>query len=153
MHPIWLQCLAGMIGTLGFGLMFNMHGHGIPLALFGSIISWLVCSLSMGVGVSEPISYLFAAAASGFYAEIMARIRKFPATSYLLCALVPLIPGAGIYYTMDFIRRGMGPAAYDKGVATAAIAGSVAVGVLLVSTGFRMWGVYKKRRLKALNKK
>ncbi|MBR0156530.1 MAG: threonine/serine exporter family protein [Clostridia bacterium] len=152
-HPIWLQCLAGMIGTLGFGLMFNMHGHGIPLALFGSIISWLVCSLSMGVGVSEPISYLFAAAASGFYAEIMARIRKFPATSYLLCALVPLIPGAGIYYTMDFIRRGMGPAAYDKGVATAAIAGSVAVGVLLVSTGFRMWGVYKKRRLKALNKK
>jgi len=59
---------------------------------------------------------------------------------------VPLIPGSGIYYTMDFIRRGMLSEAYDKGMLTAAIAGSMAVGVLLVSTGFRMWGVSKKNR-------
>ena len=80
------------------------------------------------------------------YAEIMARIRKCPATSYLMCALVPLIPGSGIYYTMDFIRRSMLPEAYDKGMLTAAIAGSMAVGVLLVSTGFRMWGVWRNNR-------
>ncbi len=83
----------------------------------------------------------------------MARIRKFPATSYLMCALVPLIPGSGIYYTMDFVRRGMLPEAYDKGMLTAAIAGSMAVGVLLVSTGFRMWGVWKKNRKPRVRKK
>ena len=147
-HPLWIQCIAGLVGTLGFGLMFNMHGRGIPFVLLGSIISWPVCVLSMRLGLSEPIAYLVAAAASCFYAEIMARIRKFPATSYLLCALVPLIPGSGIYYTMDFIRRGMLAEAYDKGILTAAIAGSIAVGVLLVSTGFRMWGVWKNRKRK-----
>ena len=126
--------------------MFNMHGRGIPFAILGSIISWPVCVLCMRIGLAEPIAYLVAAAVSCFYAEIMARIRKFPATSYLMCALVPLIPGSGIYYTMDFIRRGMLAEAYDKGMLTAAIAGSMAVGVLLVSTGFRMWGVWKKRR-------
>ena len=94
-----------------------------------------------------------AAASSSFYAEIMARIRKFPATSYLLAALVPLIPGAGVYYTMDFIRRGMGAEAWQKGMATAAIAGAVAVGVLLSSTAFRMWGVWKKSRLKKAGKR
>ena len=145
-HPLWIQCIAGLIGTLGFGLMFNMHGRGIPFALLGSIISWLVCSLLMRAGLAEPASYLIAAAASSFYAEVMARIRKFPATSYLLCALVPLIPGAGIYYTMDFIRRGMTSEAYAKGLATAYIAGAMAIGVLLISTGFRMWGVWSKRR-------
>jgi uncharacterized membrane protein YjjP (DUF1212 family) len=145
-HPLWIQCIAGLIGTLGFGLMFNMHGRGIPFALLGSIISWPVCVICMRLGLSEPIAYLIAAAVSCFYAEIMARIRKFPATSYLMCALVPLIPGSGIYYTMDFVRRGMLPEAYDKGMLTAAIAGSMAVGVLLVSTGFRMWGVWKKNR-------
>ena len=31
---------------------------------------------------------------------------------------------------------------------TAAIAGSIAVGVLLVSTMFRMWGVFLKNRKK-----
>ena len=145
-HPLWIQCIAGLIGTLGFGLMFNMHGRGIPFALLGSVISWPVCVLCMRLGLSEPIAYLVAAAVSCFYAEIMARVRKFPATSYLMCALVPLIPGSGIYYTMDFIRRGMLGEAYNKGMLTAAIAGSMAVGVLLVSTGFRMWGVSKRNR-------
>ena len=145
-HPLWIQCIAGLVGTLGFGMMFNMHGRGIPFALLGSVISWPVCVLCMRLGLAEPIAYLIAAAVSCFYAEIMARIRKFPATSYLMCALVPLIPGSGIYYTMDFIRRGMLPEAYDKGMLTAAIAGSMAVGVLLVSTGFRMWGVWKANR-------
>lgn len=145
-HPLWIQCLAGLVGTVGFGLMFNLHGRGIPFALLGSVISWPVCVLCMRLGLSEPIAYLFGAMASAFYAEIMARIRKFPTTSYLMCALVPLIPGSGIYYTMDYIRRGMLAEAYDKGTATAAIAGSVAVGVLLVSTGFRMWGVAKRNR-------
>ena len=148
-HPLAIQCFAGMIGTLGFSLMFNMHGRGLPFALLGSIISWLVCSSCMRIGLPEPTSYLIAAAVSCFYAEVMARVRKFPATSYLLAALVPLIPGAGIYYTMDFIRRGMGQEAYQKGMSTAAIAGAMAVGVLLISTAFRMWGVYKKNRLKS----
>lgn len=147
-HPLWIQCIAGLVGTLGFGLMFNMHGKGISFALLGSLISWPVCVIAMRLGLSEPIAYLIAAATSSFYAEIMARIRKFPATSYLLCALVPLIPGSGIYYTMDFLRRGMLTDAYAKGRATAAIAGAMAIGVLLVSTGFRMWSVWKHHRRK-----
>ncbi|MBQ5991496.1 MAG: threonine/serine exporter family protein [Clostridia bacterium] len=151
-HPLWIQCIAGLVGTLGFGLMFNMHGRGIPFALLGSVISWPVCVLCMRLGLAEPIAYLIAAAVSAVYAEIMARIRKCPATSYLMCALVPLIPGSGIYYTMDFIRRGMLPEAYDKGMLTAAIAGSMAVGVLLVSTGFRMWGVWRANRKKKAKK-
>ncbi len=145
-HPLWIQCLAGLCGTLGFGLMFNMHGRGIPFALLGSLISWPVCVFVMRIGLAEPIAYLLGAAASSLYAEIMARIRKFPTTSYLMCALVPLIPGSGIYYTMDFLRRNMLPEAYQKGMMTAAIAGSMAVGVLLISTGFRMWSIWKRNR-------
>lgn len=152
-HSLWVQCLAGLVGTLGFGLMFNLHGRGIPFALLGCLISWPVCVVCMRLDVSEPISYLFGAMASAFYAEIMARIRKFPATSYLLCALVPLIPGSGIYYTMDFVRRNMLTEAYEKGMTTAAIAGSVAVGVLLVSTGFRMYSVAKRNHSRKARQK
>ena len=148
-YSIPLQCLAGLVGTLGFGLMFNMHGRGIPFALLGSIVSWIVCSLCMRAGLSEPTSYLFAAMASSIYAEIMARIRKFPATSYLMCALVPLIPGSGIYYTIDLVRRGMLPEAYQKGMSTAMIAGAMAIGVLLISTVFRMWSIWlRNHRMK-----
>ena len=148
-HSLAVQCIAGMVGTLGFGLYLNMHGSGIPYCLVGSIISWVVCCLCMRAGIGEATSYLIAAAVSSAYAEIMARIRKFPAIAYLMAALVPLIPGAGLYYTMDFISRSKMNEAWAKGSATAAIAGAVAVGVLLVSTAFRMWGVYKKKRAAA----
>lgn len=150
-YSLPIQCLAGLIGTLGFALHFNIHGKGMPFALMGSVVSWLVCSLCMRAGFKEPTCYLFAAASSSFYAELMARIRKFPATSYLLCALVPLIPGAGIYYTTDFIRRGLTEEAYQRGMATAYIAGAVAIGVLLVSTAFRMWGVWSRSRKPGAN--
>ena len=38
--------------------------------------------------------------------------------------------------------------AYDKGMATAMVAGAMAVGVLLISTMFRMWSVWKNNRKK-----
>ena len=44
-HSLAVQCIAGMVGTLGFGLYLNMHGSGIPYCLVGSIISWVVCCL------------------------------------------------------------------------------------------------------------
>lgn len=146
MHGIAIQCLAGMVGTLGFGLMLNIHGSGIILCLCGSIVTWFVCSMCAKLGMPEASCYLAAASAASFYAEIMARIRKYPATSYLTAALVPLIPGAGIYYTMDMVTRGDITGAWAKGTATAAIAGMIAVGVLLVSTAFRMWGVWRKKQ-------
>jgi hypothetical protein len=42
--------------------------------------------------------------------------------------------------------------AYARGMATAYIAGAMAIGVLLISTVFRMWGVWKKNKLAKLRK-
>ena len=51
---------------------------------------------------------------------------------------IPLLPGAGIYYTMSFGLEGNMQAALQKGLETAGIAGSIAVAILLVSTVFRL---------------
>ena len=145
-YSLPIQCIAGMIGTLGFCLWFNIHGHGLLLCLLGSIISWLVYSLCAHFNMNLYGCYFIAAAVVSLYAEIMARIRKYPATSYLLASLVPLIPGAGVYYTMSAIARNDMATFSQKGVETAAIAGSIAIGILLVSSSFRMLSVYKQRR-------
>lgn len=152
-HGLAVECAAGMIGSLGYSLMINTHGKGLIHCMFGSVIASFVCSTCIRLGLPEPASYFIAAGISAFYAEIVARIRKHPATSYLMAALVPLIPGAGIYYTMNFIAANQGAEAWSKGLATAAISGAMAVGVLFVSTGFRMWGEYKRRRAVEKTKK
>ena len=152
-YPVIFQCIAGCIGALGFCLLFNIHGHGIPLCLIGAFFSWLVYCICAHYGTSEYLCYFFAAAFSSLYAEIMARIRKYPATSYLMASLVPLIPGSGVYYTVNAVANGDVSLFWEKGVSTVAIAGAMALAILLISTLFRMWKVYIARRMsRAKNK-
>ena len=66
------------------------------------------------------------------------RVRKCPAMPYLVIAILPLLPGAGVYYTMSLGLEGNRMDAVAKGLETVGIAGSLAVGILLVSTVFRL---------------
>ncbi len=145
-YSLPIQCLVGMIGTLGFCLWFNIHDSGILLCLLGSIISWLVYSVGEYLNLNIYGCYFISSAVVALYAEVMARLRKYPATGYLLASLVPLIPGAGVYYTMSAVAQNDMATFSRKGVESAAIAGSIAIGILLVSSSFRMISVYKQRK-------
>ena len=37
-------------------------------------------------------------------AELLARLLKAPATIFLVIGIIPLVPGGGLYYTMDYIK-------------------------------------------------
>ena len=78
----------------------------------------------------------------------MARVRKYPAISYLVISLLPLIPGAGIYYTALYIIRGNMALASQYGTNTLATAGVMAAGILLVSTVVRMWTAHKSVQIR-----
>ena len=63
---------------------------------------------------------------------------KAPVTVFFIAGILPLVPGAGIYYTMSLGLGGDVQAAVHKGLETAGVAGSIAVAILLVSTIFRL---------------
>ena len=85
------------------------------------------------------MGYFWGAVAASIYSEIMARVRKFPAITYLVISIFPLIPGAGVYYTMNYAVQGNMELFISKGMHTAAEAGVMAVAILLASTTVRMW--------------
>jgi uncharacterized membrane protein YjjB (DUF3815 family) len=68
------------------------------------------------------------------YSEIFARYLKTPVTTLVVCALIPLVPGAGMYYTMYETILGNISAAATLGLNTISIAGALALGVIFVST-------------------
>lgn len=143
-----IQLLACAIGCLGFAVLFNVHGPGGLLCVLGGVVAWAVYSLALYLTGSDLAGYFWAAIAASAYSEIMARIRKYPAISYLVISIFPLIPGASIYYTMNFIIQSDMAGFAARGTHTIAIAGVIAVGVLLVSTIFRLWTVWKRMRNK-----
>lgn len=146
-YPILVQCFFAFLGCMGFVILFNIHGKGSPLCALGGALTWAVYLITLEVTGSELTAYFWAALSSSLYSEIMARIRKHPAISYLVISIFPIIPGAGAYYTMNYAVRGEMELFASQGMFTAAIAGIMAVGILLGSTGFRMysdWTLHKK---------
>ena len=77
-------------------------------------------------------------AAIAAFAEIMARVRKYPAISYLIISVLPLIPGSSIYYTALGAMQGDMDRFIYYGTETLGTAGAMAVGILLVSTVMRI---------------
>ena len=144
-HPFWVQGLAVLVGCVGFAILFNEHGGGLWLCTLGGVATWMVYLLAQQLGYGVYSMNFFATLVAALYAETMARIRKYPVTSYLVVSTFPLLPGAGIYYTMSLGLAGDFHAALAKGLETAGIAGCLAVGILLVSTLFRLPAEWKRR--------
>ena len=88
------------IVTFGFGILFNIKGKKLIFAALGGGLSWYCYSLPLSLGLSEVSSLFISALVFSTYSEILARIFKTPVTSFIICALFPLVPGGGMYYTM-----------------------------------------------------
>jgi len=139
-----IQILACMVGCIGFFILFNIRGPGGFLCALGGTITWAAYCLAARLGIGDTICYFIAALIAAGYSEIMARIRKCPAISYLVISIFPLIPGASIYYTTNYFVAGNMSGFAAQGKKTIAIAGAIAVGILMISTVVRIVNEFKR---------
>ena len=128
-----LPCLCAFAGCIAFTLVFNIHGPGKLIAGFGGALGWLVYLL----GGKTILAGFFAASAISLFSEIMSRLRRCPVTGYQLVALLPLVPGGGIYYAMSYCLAGDTGRFLTTLLDTLGMAAALAVGVILASSLFR----------------
>ena len=133
-----IQNMGSFIGAVGFAIYFNIHGPGGLLCSLGSVLAWSTYLVTIHFTDNVIWANFTGAMVASLYAETMARIRKYPAISYLVVSIFPLIPGAGVYYTMTYAVQGQMDRFANNGMLTAAIAGAIALGILLVSSAFRL---------------
>lgn len=142
-YSIPVQCICAWIACMGFAILFNIHGPGMLICAVGGMLAWGVYCVVLEVAGNDIPAYFWSAIFSSVYAETMARIRKYPAISYLVVCIFPMIPGAGVYYTMNYAVQGEMELFASKLMHTVAIAGIIAVGILFGSTVFRMYSQWK----------
>lgn len=145
-YSIAFQCLASFFACIGFGIIYNIYAPGLLLCALGGVFAWGTYAICLRFGTGELVAYFWSAAAASLYSEIFARIRKYPAISYLVVSIFPLIPGYGVYYTITYAMKGNMEQFASRGLFTAAIAGVIALGILLVVTVFRMIAAKKIHR-------
>lgn len=128
-----LPCLCAFLACVGFTLIFNIHGMGKLVSGVGGALGWLAYLLA---GKTVFAAFL-AAAAIGIFAEAMSRVRRCPVTGYVLVALLPLVPGGGIYYAMRYCVAGETERFLSTLLHTFGTAAALAVGAMLASSAFR----------------
>lgn len=128
-----IQIIMGFLGSLGFGILFNVRGKRLVAASLGGLVSWaLFLLLKIFIG-EDAVCYFIVSVVLSFYCEIMARIQKTPTTTFLITTLIPLIPGSGLYYTMTKAFSGEYDSFLERGVTTLSLAVALALGVIVTT--------------------
>ena len=100
-----LPCLWAFCACVGFAMAFNIR-TGILICGAGAALGWFAYLVSLHTLGSDLLAAFVAAMVISLFSEIMARIRRCPVTGYLQVALLPLVPGAGIYDSMRYCVAG-----------------------------------------------
>ena len=137
---------SSFLASLGFGILFNIKGKNLILAGIGGAIGGMVYKLVLFLGGSELIAMFSGSVVFSLYSEILARVCKTPVTTFIICALIPLVPGGGMYRTMQQAIAGNIDKALAIGLNTISIAGVLVLGILLVSTLMRAFYHMQKER-------
>ena len=143
---MFLPCFYAFFACCAYCVLFNIRGSGMLICSLGGSLAWLVYLLAALITTSDILQYFWAAVFLSAYSEVMSRVRKCPVTGYQLLAFIPLVPGAGIYKTMEYCINGETDLFVSTGVHTLGISGALALGVLLVSSIVRMYYTFRNKR-------
>ena len=146
MRDLLIQTIACFFATFAFSIIFNIRGKFIIWASIGGAISWFFYKIILYSTESNVLSMFGSAVIFTTYAEILARKLKTPVTTLVVCGLIPLVPGSGMYYTMSSVIDGNIYSSWELAISTFASAGSLALGVILSSTITRIIINFKNKK-------
>lgn len=129
-----IRIISATFATGFFAILFNTDKKYLLYCALGGGIGCLVYETALLLQYSEHASIFFAAVGFASYSEIIARIKKTTVTTFAICALIPLVPGNGMYQTMIAFVNNDFDLALSHGLQTLSYAGLLALGILLVST-------------------
>ena len=136
MKEILLQLAMAGIGTAGFALLFHVRLRNLPAALLGGIGAWAAYLLLEHFTKDPLVSNMGASFLVCVWAEIMARVMKAPVNVFMITGLIPLVPGAGLYYTMLALVNQNTAELTARGSATGIAMLGIAVGIVAESVLF-----------------
>lgn len=128
-----IQIVMGMLGSIGFAVLFGIYDRTLLAIALGSGAGWSVYLICIGRGYGLFAGLLAASLFVAVLSEILARRFKTPVILLLVPMLIPEIPGGDLYYTMyALIQRHY----HQFGIMSNQVlwqAGAIVLGIILAS--------------------
>lgn len=130
--------------TVGFAIYFGAPVNAIlPSGIAGGV-SWSFYYIIFLIFNNKILATFMGALLVGTLGEILAIKYKKPATVFITPGLVPLVPGAGMYYTMSYLVSRSYNEAISSGTEVFFIAAAIAIGIIASTIFSKSIRVFKK---------
>ncbi len=126
------------MAVVGFGLLFNIPKKAFPLAALAGGLGWISYVYFLQVLDSVIGATFMGTCVLAIISEIFARTFKETVTVFTIPAIIPLVPGSGMYYSMLAIIDSDYALFASVGSQTLFIAASISAALLIVSSTTRI---------------
>jgi uncharacterized membrane protein YjjB (DUF3815 family) len=134
MLTVLTNTIYAFFSTLGFAVLFNIPRKELILAGLTGAMGWFAFQLVSISLSSNIIASFFGGLTAALTGEILARIKKQPATLFVVPGIIPLVPGYGLYYTMLKIIQQDYSEAVSVGFEALLVAISIASAIIIATT-------------------
>jgi len=134
-----IKLVSSFIGTFGFAIFMHAPKRAwLPASAIGGAAYLLYWAL-LQMGLYEPASMFLAALLGSVLGQFCARRMQMIASIFVLLAMIPLVPGLGLYRCMSYLAQELYSAGADAGVRAMVDIVMIALGLAVGSYIFRLF--------------
>ena len=138
-----VQLISCGIASMGFAWLFKAADKQAFYVGIGGSMTWGAYLIAQYFHGDAFICTIVAAAVVAAYAFIMSRYHRAPATIFLTTSIMPVVPGASLFYMMYGLEQGDYVMANQQAITLATTCLAIAFGFLLVDIASQY--VYKQK--------
>ena len=146
-----LNLLLASTGSLAFAILYNVPRKFYLCAAFTGMAGWF-CYYLIVPFTDTAVASFFGAVGVVLVSRIFAVWKKCPITIFLISGIFPLVPGAGVYYTMYYLVSNELTLAAIKGLESLKIAFGIVLGIVFIVTIPKKWFFIQNWRKKDVEK-
>ena len=131
----WLmQFTFSFLAMLGFSITSNVRGRKLIFTSLGGALAWGSYLIILPLTSSLLLSVFLSVCIGCVYSELTARAFHVPVSIFVICSIIPLVPGSGLFYSMTAYIAGDTTNAIGVLGQTLLIAGTISVAIAVVSS-------------------
>lgn len=133
------EFITAAIATICFSLIFGAPKKYYPLCGLIGALSWVMYIGLLDVGLSDTESIFITTVIIIILSRIAAVRCRCPVTVFLIAGIIPLVPGAGIYWSAYYLVTNQFALAADKGFLAFKAAIAIVLGIVIVFEFPQKW--------------
>lgn len=131
-HEVIMHMVCPFLGTIGYAVLFNVPKRFYLSCGFTGMTGWLVYHAIVSQTFSAALASFLGTMAVVFLSRVLSVRKKCPITVFLVSGILPLVPGAGIYYTVYYLVTNHLAEASRRGMESVKVAFAIVLGIVFV---------------------